>query len=197
MTAPVTTDRRIGGAAVAGGLLMAASVAAELAHPVQRSDGSLADAVLFTVYLAVWTVGAAALLVAVLRLRFASSTRIGPWTAASGTGLLLAFGLVVVVSALVIGAPLEASFLVFAVGLLLSAVGAVLLGIGLRRSGAVGAWWTTLPVAAAGALVALASEAWHDPGLFVFLGAWTLLGIGILARSSRTATRSDDRVRVP
>ena len=194
MTAPVT-DRRTGAAAVAGGVLLAASVTAELVHAVQRTDGSLTEPALYTVNLVVWTLGAAALLVAVLGLRSATPSRIGTWTSATGAGFLLVFGIAVLASALVTGAPLEASFLVFAVGLLLSAVGAVMIGLGLRRSGAVGGWWIALPVAAAGAVVALVSEAGHDVGLFVFFGAWTLLGIGILARGSRrSAERSDDRV---
>ena len=51
MTAP-TADRRTGGAAVAGGLLLAASVGAELLHPVQESDGSVVSPTLFAGYLA-------------------------------------------------------------------------------------------------------------------------------------------------
>ena len=135
MTAP-TADRRAGGAAVAGGLLLAASVGAELLHPVQESDGSVVSPALFAGYLGVWTLGAAALLVAQLGLRRTAGLpgvgRVGAVVCLAGTGLLLAFGLVVVVSALVTGAPLEASFLAFAVGLLLVAVGSVLLGLGLR-----------------------------------------------------------------
>ena len=111
----------------------------------------------------------------------------------AGTGLLLAFGVVVVASGLATGTPLEASFLAFAIGLLLLAVGSVLLGLGLRRSGAVGGWWTTLPVASAGALVALLVEQWHDLGLFVLFGAWVLLGVGRSRRSRRPA----DRVAAP
>ena len=83
----------------------------------------------------------------------------------AGTGLLLAFGVVVVASGLATGTPLEASFLAFAIGLLLLAVGSVLLGARPAPCGAVGGWWTALPVAAAGALVALLVEQWHDLGL--------------------------------
>ena len=192
MTAP-TADRRTGGAAVVGGLLLAASVGAELLHPVQESDGSVVSPTLFAAYLAVWTVGAAALLVAQLGIRrtaaLTGAGRVGAVVTLLGTGLLLAFGLVVVVSALVTGAPLEAAFLAFAVGLLLVAVGSVLLGLGLRTSGAVGTWWTALPVAAAGALVALLVEEAHDVGLFVLFGAWVLLGVGWLRQGRRPADR--------
>ena len=196
MTAPVP-DRRSGGAAVAGGLLLAASVGAELVHPVQNPDGSVVSPALFAGYLGVWSLGAAALLVAQLGLRrtpgLTAVGRAGAVVNLAGTGLLLAFGVVVVVSGLATGTPLEASFLAFAIGLLLLAVGSALLGVGLRRSGAVGGWWTTLPVASAGALVALLVEQWHDLGLFVLFGAWVLLGVGTIRRSRRSA----DRVAAP
>jgi hypothetical protein len=184
MTAPVP-DRRTGGAAVAGGILLAASVGAELLHPVQEPDGSVVSPGVFAGYLAVWTVGAAALLVAQVGLRRTAGLpgigRVGAAVALAGTGLLLVFGLVVATTALGTGSPLEAAFIAFAVGLLLLAVGSVLLGLGLRRSGAVGGWWAALPVAAAGALVALLVEQAHDPGLFVLFGAWIALGVRILA----------------
>jgi len=196
MTAPVP-DRRTGGAAVAGGLLLAASVGAELVHPVQNPDGSVVSPALFAGYLGVWCLGAAALLVAQLGLRrtpgLTAVGRAGAVVNLAGTGLLLAFGVVVVVSGLATGTPLEASFLAFAIGLLLLAVGSALLGVGLRRSGALGGWWTTLPVASAGALVALLVEQWHDLGLFVLFGAWVLLGVATTRRSSRPA----DRVAAP
>src|SRR5829696_9122549 len=196
MTTPVP-DRRTGGAAVAGGLLLAASVGAELVHPVQDPDGSVVAPALFAVYLTVWTLGAATLLVAQLGLRRTAGLpavgRTGAVVSAAGTGLLLAFGLVVVASALATGAPLEAAFLAFALGLLLLAVGSVLLGLGLRRSGAVGGWWAALPVAGAGALVALLVEQWHDGGMFVFIAGWVLLGAGCVQRSRRPA----DRVATP
>jgi hypothetical protein len=192
MTAPAL-DRRTGGAAVAGGLLLVASVGAELVHPVQNPDGSVVSPVLFAGYLGVWALGAAALLVAQLGLRrtpgLPAVGRAGAVVNLVGTGLLLAFGLVLVASALATGAPLEASFLAFGLGLLLVAVGSVLLGLGLRRSGAVGGWWTTLPVASAGALAALLVEQWHDAGMFVFFAAWVLLGVGWLQRSHRPAER--------
>ena len=196
MTTPVP-DRRTGGAAVAGGLLLAASVGAELVHPVQDPDGSVVAPALFAVYLTVWTLGAATLVVAQLGLRRTAGLpavgRTGAVVSAAGTGLLLAFGLVVVASALATGTPLETSFLAFALGLLLLAVGSVLLGLGLHRSGAVGGWWAALPVAGAGALVALLVEQWHDAGMFVFVAGWVLLGVGCMQRSRRPA----DRVAAP
>jgi hypothetical protein len=196
MTAPVP-DRRTGGAAVAGGLLLAASVAAELVHPVQDPDGSVVSPALFAVYLGLWILGAAALLVAQFGLRrtpgLPTVGRAGAVVNLVGTGLLLAFGLVVLASALATGAPWETSFLAFAIGLLLLAVGSALLGVGLRRSGAVGGWWTALPVAAVGALVALLVEQGHDAGLFVLFAGWVLLGVGCVQRGRRPA----DRVAAP
>jgi hypothetical protein len=190
MTAPIA-DRRTGGAAVAGGLLLAVSVGAELLHPVQTPGGAVVSSALFTGYLILWILGAATLLVAQLGLRRTPSSagggRVGALLCLAGTGLLLAFGLVVVVSALATGVPLEAAFLALAVGLLLVAVGSVLLGLGLRRSGAVGSWWTTLPVAGAGALVALLVEPGHDLGLFVLFGAWVLLGVGCVLHGRQPA----------
>ena len=183
--------RRAGTAAVAGGLLPAASLAAELARPVQQADGTVVSPVLFGLYVSVWTLGTAALLVAVLGLRATAGGtrpgRVGGVLCLVGTGLLTAFGLVALGSALVSGAPLEASFLAFAVGLLLVAVGAPLLGAGLRRSRIAGRWWAALPVATAGALVALLAEPVHDLGMFVFYGSWVALGLGVL-RGSRAST---------
>jgi hypothetical protein len=191
------TDRRTGVAAVAGGLLLAASVAAELVHPVQSADGTVVSSTLFAGYLGVWTLGAAALLVAHLQLRRTLSGigRVGAVVSMVGTGLLFAFGLVVVGSALVTGAPLEASFLAFAVGLLLVAVGSVLLGLGLRRSGAVRGWWPVPLVAAAGALVALLVEQWHDLGLFVLFAAWIALGLAVLLSARPPASVETVAVR--
>src|SRR3954463_9510299 len=67
--AMTTRTARTGGAAVAGGLLLAASMTAEFAHAVQQPDGSLTAPRLFTTYLALWMLGAAALFRAVLGLR--------------------------------------------------------------------------------------------------------------------------------
>ena len=196
MTAPVP-DRRTGGAAVAGGLLLAASVAAELVHPVQDPDGSVVSTR------------------PVRRL----PRRCGPWVpprsssrssgsgappgcprvgragavvSLAGAGLLLAFGVVVVASALATGAPLEASFLAFAVGLLLLAVGAVLLGLGLRRSGAVGGWWTALLVAGGRRAGRAARRAVARPRACSSSSrAWVPLGVGRCgaAAGRRTASR--------
>jgi hypothetical protein len=149
-------------AAVAGGLLLAGSVAAELIHPVQAPDGAVLQPALFAGYLLLWTAGAALLVRAAAGL----PSRVGRGLATAGAALLTAFGVVVLVTGLV-GRPLEASFVAFAVGLLLSAAGALTAGITGRRP--------LLVVAGAGALVALLAPAdpWHDLGLLAFCLAWS------------------------
>jgi hypothetical protein len=182
-------DRRTGGAAVAAGVLLFASVAAELVRPVQRPDGTVTDMSGFALYLTGWTLGATALVVALLGLRRAAGPlgrtgRIGFAVGLAGAALFAAFGGVALGTALLDGAPAEWSFLLFAVGLLLMLVGAVPLALGLRRVGGLGRWWATVLVAGAGALVALgaAGDPWHDLGLFVCFGSWAVLGLRLLVR---------------
>ena len=187
MTQPTASDRRTGSAAVAAGALLSASVAAELAWPVQRPDGTVMNLAGFALYLTGWTAGAVALVVALLGLGsvlgpLPRAGRIGRGIAVAGAVLLVGFGLVGLVTALAVGAPAEWSFLLFAVGMLLFLVAAGPLALGLRRAGGLGGWWITVLVAGAGALVALgaAVDPWHDLGLFVFLGAWIVLGLRLL-----------------
>jgi hypothetical protein len=188
-----TADSRTGLAAVAAGVLLSASVAAELVWAVQRSDGTVTNTLAFALYVAAWTAGAVALLVALLGLGGARSGagplprsgRIGRGLALAGAVLLGVFGAVGLVTALVTGAPAEQSFLLFAVGLLLIVVAALPLALGLRRAGGLGGWWFAVVVAGAGALVALgaAVDPWHDVGLFVCFGAWAALGLRLLRRA--------------
>jgi hypothetical protein len=192
MTDPV--DRRTGGAAVAAGVLLFASVAAELAWPAQDPDGSVAHAVAFVLYLAAWTVGAACLAVAVSGLRGATTSRpgrVGCRVSLAGAALFVTFGGVALGSALLTGAPADWSFLLFAVGLLLLVAGAVPLALGLRRT--LPGWWTAVLVAGAGAAVALLVEPdpWHDLGLFVFDAAWLALGLAVLG--GRVPAAAPDR----
>lgn len=49
--------RRPATSLIAGGLLVAASVAAELVHPVQQPDGTSRESLLHAVYLIAWVVG--------------------------------------------------------------------------------------------------------------------------------------------
>jgi hypothetical protein len=188
MTQP-TVIHRTGVAAVAAGVLLSASVAAELVWTVQRPDGTVSNPWGFALYLVVWTAGALALVVALLGLGsglapLSPAGRVGRGIALTGAALLVGFGLVGLVTALTDGAPAEWSFLLFAVGLLLILVAAVPLALGLRRGDGLGRWWLTVLVAGAGALVALgaAADPWHDLGLFVFFGAWAALGLRLLLR---------------
>jgi hypothetical protein len=188
MTEP--SARPTGRAAVAAGVLLFAAVAAELVWTVQRPDGSVTNLAGFALYLTAWTAGAAALLVALLGLggsrsvagRLSRGGRIGRGIALTGAVLLVAFGALGLLTALVSGAPAEWSFLLFAVGLLLIVVGAVPLALGLRRAGGLGGRWVAVLVAGAGGLVALgaAVDPWHDLGLFLFDAAWVAVGLRLL-----------------
>jgi hypothetical protein len=190
MTEPTAADRRTGGAAVAAGALLFASVAAELVRPVQGPDGTVTNLAGFALYLTGWTAGSVALVVALLGLGRARSAagplprtgRIGRGIALAGAILLVAFGVVGLVTGLLGGTPAEWSFLLFAVGLLLMLVAAVPFALGLRRAGGLGGWWIAVLVAGAGALVALgaAVDPWHDLGLFLFFAAWIALGVRLL-----------------
>ena len=179
MTTAPTADRRAGGAAVAGGLLLAASVGAELLHPVQASDGTVLQDGLFAGYLAVWTVGAALLARAAAGLGGASrAAQTGRVLNLTGFVLLFVFGVVVLATGL-LGRPWEPSFVAFALGLLMVAAGSLTAGIARGRAG-----WP-LMLAAGGALVALLTEELHDVGLFVLFGAWVV--IGLLRRARQEA----------
>jgi len=171
------THRRTGAAAVVAGLLLFASVAAELLWPVQEPDGSVTHVAGFALYLAVFVVGAAALVVAVAGL----AGRIGRALSLAGAVLLVAFGALGLATALITGTPAEWTFLLFAVGLLLLVAGSVPLALGLR--GPLPGWWVAVLLAGAGAAVALLAEAdpWHDLGLFLFDAAWVALGARLLA----------------
>ena len=69
MTEPTAVDRRTGRAAVAAGVLLSASVAAELVWTVQRPDGTVTNLAGFALYLIAWTAGAVALVVGAARAR--------------------------------------------------------------------------------------------------------------------------------
>ncbi len=193
--APVMTDtlpvlRRSGAAAVAAGTLMLGSVAAELVLEVQRPDGSVVDPVGFAAYLGAFTVGAGALAVAAHGLRClvpTGSGRVGRVLTTGGAALLATCTLLLLVTGLATGQPLEAAFLLFLLGFVLLVLGAVPLALGLRRSRAVGPWWAAVLVAGAGALVAMTTQSpLHEVGLFTFDAAWAALGLGLLSLRRRT-----------
>lgn len=185
---PPGPQRRAGIAAVSAGVLLFGSVAGELVHQVQRPDGTVTEPLLFAVLLSAWTLGAAALIVAIAGISAATGQPdqrrrlAGRRTSLVGAGLLFAFGLAVLVAGLVSGQPVEVSFLLFALGLLLTAVGTTMMALRLRRTGAFGRWWRALLVAAGGALAAVLvfSDPWHDLALFTFDAAWVALGARLL-----------------
>lgn len=198
MTEPTATaDRRTGAAAVAAGCLLFASVAAELVRPVQQPDGTVLDRAGFALYLGAWVLGAAALVVALLGRPgpLPRAGRIGRRICLAGAVLLLGFGVVALATGVVGGAPLEASFLLFALGLLLLGIGAVPLAFGLRRTGALGAWWPAVLGVTAGVLVALGATAdpWHDLGLFAVDASLIVVGVRLLVSTSPLVDMSSPR----
>src|SRR5680860_1200938 len=107
-------------------------------------------------------------------------------------------------TALLKGSPLEASFIAFLLGMLLLSVGPVTWGLSLwRRSPAPGVWqMLLLSGAAAFAALAIEPDPWHDISLMVMFAAWSTLGVLLLRqpnqlaserRPSHTAHRMQDR----
>jgi hypothetical protein len=181
-------QRRTGAAALAASVLLVLAVGPELLWPVQRSDGSVTDPVVFTLYLISWTLGAGALTVALLGLGrvgpgpLPRAGRLGRGLCLAGAVLLAAFGPVGLVTALLGGAPAEESFLLFAVGMLLFLPGAIAFALGLRRSGSPTGIWVPMLVAAGGVVAALvvSADPWHDLGLLTFHAAWAAVGLRLL-----------------
>ena len=187
-----TVDRRAGAAALSAGVLLFVSVAIELVWNVQRPDGSVHDMPGFLLFIGGFASGAAALVVAVhgLGVPMSRSGRIGRLLSLAGAGLLTVFAILFLATGLVTGTPLEAAFWLFLVGFLLLILGAVPLGLGLRRSGVVGTWWIAVVVAGAGALVAMLTlSPWHELGLFTFDAGWAALGLGLLRRGASVRER--------
>jgi hypothetical protein len=184
MTEPTADHRRTGAAAVVAGTLLLVSVAAELLWNVQHPDGSVTSTAGFAGYLGVFLVGTVALVVAVHGtggLVASRTGRVGRALTLSGAASLALFTASYLGSGLVSGRPAEALFWLFLLGFLLLVAGAVPLALGLRRSGAVGPWWTAVLVAGAGALVAMTTQSpVHEVGLFTFDVAWAALGLHLL-----------------
>ena len=189
MTEPAVA-RRTGTAAVIAGVLMLTSVAAELVWNVQRPDGSVTSTAGFAAFLGSFLVGAAALVVAVHGIRGlvpSRAGRVGRGITVSGAGLLTAFSALFLISGLMTGRPVEALFWLFLLGFLLIIAGAVPLALGLRRSAAVGPWWTAALVSGGGALVALLTQSpLHEVGLFTLDAAWVALGLRLLRAPAGT-----------
>ena len=152
MTAPTRTeDRRTAAAAIAAGVLLFASVAAETVRPVQEPDGSVTDIAGFALYLTGWTLGAAALLVALLGQ--------GDGAPAEWSFLLFAVGLLMLVAGsvpLALGLRRTGDLGGWWVAVLVAGAG------GLVALGA-------------------EADPWHDLGLFLFDAAWVAVGLRLLS----------------
>ncbi len=117
-----------GRAAAASGVLMIAGVEGEWLFNPQRDDGTVTNMPVFALLLVAATAGFALLLTAVMGLRAQTPcptrpVRIGALMTVAGAGSLVIFGLVCLVTSLLRGAPLEASFIAFLLGMLLLSVG--------------------------------------------------------------------------
>jgi hypothetical protein len=184
-----------GRAAAASGVLMIAGVEGEWLFDPQRGDGTVTNTPVFALLLFTATAGFTLLLIAVMGLReqTACSTRparIGSRMTVAGAGLLVVFGLVTLVTAVLRGAPMEASFIAFLLGMLLLAVGPVTWGLSLRRRPPAPGVWQLLLLSGVVAFGALAIEPdpWHDISLTVMFAAWSALGVLLLRQASQLAS---------
>ncbi len=199
----VSSVQLTGRAAAASGVLMIAGVEGEWLLDPQRDDGTVTHLPVFALLLVTATAGFALLLTAVLGLRARTArptrpSRVGAVMTVAGAGLLVVFGLLVLVTSLLRGTPLEASFIAFVLGMLLLSVGPVTWGLSLRgRPPAPGVRQLLLlsGVAAFGAL-AIEPDPWHDISLTVMFAAWSALGVLLLRQAGRPASlrTPDDNV---
>lgn len=183
----LTQANRTGRAAAAAGVLMTAGVEGEWLLNPQRDDGTVTDKAEYALLLGVTTVGFVLLSLAVAGLRRESArrtrpARVGATMSLVGAGMLVAFGALVLVTGVTSGSPLEASFLAFALGLLLLSIGQVVWGLALRhQSPAPGVWQMLL---AAGTLafasIAIPIDPWHDVSLVGLFLAWSVMGVLLL-----------------
>ena len=183
----VTQASRTGRAAATAGVLMVAGVEGEWLLNPQRNDGTVTDKPEFVLLLVVSTLGFVLLSLAVRGLRRESarrtrSARVGAAMSLVGAGMLVVFGALVLVTGVVSGSPLEASFLAFALGLLLLSIGQVVWGLSLRRQSPAPGVWQMLLVAGvmAFASIAIPLDPWHDVSLVAMFLAWSVIGVLLL-----------------
>lgn len=193
----ITQASRTGRTAVAAGVLMTAGVEGEWLLNPQRDDGTVTDKPEFTLLLVASTAGFVLLCLAVRGLRRQSArrtrpARVGAMMTLIGAGLLVVFGALVLVSGLASGAPLEASFLAFALGLLLLSIGQTIWGVSLRRQSPAPGVWQLLLVAGvmAFATIAIPLDPWHDVSLVSMFLAWSVIGV-LLLRHGAASTMPD------
>ncbi len=195
-----TRLERTGRAAVAAGLLMTAGVEGEWLLNPQRDDGTVTSTPGFALLLTIATLGFGLLVVAVRGLRRASlrttrPARTGALLSLAGAWCLAAFGLAALGSGLATDSVAEASFIPFALGMLLLAFGPITWGLSLRRAAAAAGVWQALLISgvAAFALLAIPLDPWHDVSMVVMFGAWSVLGLCVLRGTGRRGDRRDQR----
>lgn len=203
----VSRFQRTGRAAAASGVLMLLGVEGEWLFNPQRDDGTVTNMPVFALLLLTTTAGFALLFIAVVGLRGQTActtkpARIGSFTTLAGAGLLVVFGLLALVTALLRGSPLEASFVAFLLGMLLLAVGAATWGLSLKRRPSTPGVWQLLLLSGLAAFGALAIEPdpWHDISLTVVFAAWSALGVLLMRQAGHwaslgTADNTTARVR--
>lgn len=174
---------------------MIAGVEGEWLFDPQRNDGTVTNVPVFALLLLTATTGFTLLLIAVIGLRAhtAMSTRparIGSLMSVAGAGLLVVFGLVALVTALLSGSPLEASFIAFLLGMLLLAVGPVTWALCLRRRPSPPGVWQMLLLSGVVAFGALAIEPdpWHDISLTAMFASWSAIGALLLRQANQLAS---------
>jgi hypothetical protein len=165
--------RRTGVAAIVAGALIFAGQGGELVFDSPE-----------VVFAVLGVGGFIALAVALWGLRGLMVTRmgrVGSRVSLAGVVLLGLFGVQVLVELIRTG-DIPENFVLFALGFLLILVGQLLFARDLRH--AIGRAWVLPLVAVAGLIVALAGgeNPIHDLGLFVFEGAWVVLGAALLRR---------------
>lgn len=174
---------------------MIAGVEGEWLFNPQRDDGTVTNMPVFALLLLTATAGFALLTTAVMSLRAQTArptrpARTGALMTVAGAGLLVAFGLVGLVTSLLSGSPLEASFIAFLLGMLLLSVGPVTWGLSLRRRSqapGVGQILLLSGICAFGAL-AIEPDPWHDISLMVMFAAWSALGVLVLRQANQPAS---------
>lgn len=182
-----TSVASTGRAAVLAGVLMTAGVEGEWLLNPQADDGTVTNVPEFALLLTTSTLGFALLVVAVRGLRRGSvrrtrPARAGAFTSVLGAGLLTMFGVVVLLTGLVLDTPLELSFVAFALGMLLLTIGPLVWGLSLRRQSPAPGVWQMLALAGAASFgaIAIPVDPWHDVSLVGMFAAWSAIGVLLL-----------------
>jgi hypothetical protein len=186
-----------GRAAAAAGVLIVAGTQGEWLLNPQRDDGTVTKIPAFVLLLTMSTLGFALLTLAVRGLRRESArhtkpARTGAFLTMLGASLLTAFSLIVLATGIILEAPLELSFLLFALGMLSLVAGQLMWGLALRRhSPAPGVWHLlTLAGITAFATIAIPTDPWHDVALVVMCATWSAIGVQVLRTTAPTTVRT-------